>query len=247
MNHEWHIEPSQKLTFLDERVNKVLKSLLIFLIPVIVVLGSVSLLTTDSYLTYEYGKLNFPADAYGFTPEQRCIMASTNVHYVQAHLPDNELAKQTLNGVPVYNEREVSHMADVQAVFQSILRLWQFALFLSVIVGLALWKNGQRLLFWSGVQWGGIVTSGLILIISFLAYFGWQTWFELFHRLFFLPGSWLFSYQDTLIRLFPMQFWFDATLTISFLSFTIGALLALLGWRGQKAIARRAADTLQSA
>lgn len=247
MNHDWHMEPIQKLTFLDERVNKVLKSLLIFLIPIIVVLGSVSLVATEAYLTYEYGRLNFPADAYRLTPQQRFIMASTNVHYVRAHLPDNELAKQTLNGVPVYNEREVSHMVDVRDVFQFILRVWLLAFILFGTMGILLWRNGQRMVFFSGVQWGGILTAGLILTIALLAPFAWQTWFELFHRLFFLPGSWLFSYQDTLIRLFPMQFWFDATLTISFLSFTIGALMALLGRHGQKAIARRAADTSQSA
>jgi uncharacterized membrane protein len=79
-----------------------------------------------------------------------------------------------------------------------------------------------------------------MLTIALLVFVAWQTWFEFFHRLFFLPGSWLFSYQDTLIRLFPMQFWFDTTLTISFLSFTGGLLLALIGWRGQEAVAKRA-------
>jgi integral membrane protein (TIGR01906 family) len=224
---------------MPEILRKILKALLILLIPLILVLGAVRLLTTDSFLAYEYGKASFPPDAYGYTPQQRFIMASTNVHYVRAHLPDNELAKQTLNGVPVYNQREVSHMADVQAVFQAVLRLWQFAFILFLVVGLVLWKNGQRMALWSAVQWGGIVTSGLILTIGLLAFFGWQTWFELFHRLFFLPGSWLFSYQDTLIRLFPRQFWFDATLTISFLSFIGGLLLAFLGWRGQLAKTRR--------
>jgi len=41
----------------------------------------------------------------------------------------------------------------------------------------------------------------------------------------------LFSYSDTLIRLFPVEFWFDATLTISVLSLAGGLLLALIGWR----------------
>jgi integral membrane protein (TIGR01906 family) len=226
---------------------KFLKALLILLVPILVVLGSVRLLTTDSYLAYEYGKASFPVDTYGFTSQQRFIMASTNVHYVRAHLPDNELSKQTLNGVPVYNEREVSHMADVQAVFQAVLRLWQLSFLLFVILGIFLWQQNQHMAFWAGVQWGGIVAAGIILTTAVLALFAWQTWFELFHRLFFLPGSWVFSYQDTLIRLFPMQFWYDATLTIASLSFAGGLLLALIGWRGQKKTAERAADTLQPA
>jgi hypothetical protein len=43
----------------------------------------------------------------------------------------------------------------------------------------------------------------------------------------------MFNYSDTLIRLFPEKFWFDAALTISGLSLLGGLLLALTGWRWQ--------------
>lgn len=39
--------------------------------------------------------------------------------------------------------------------------------------------------------------------------------------------------SDTLIRLFPERFWFDAALTIAGLSLLGGLLLALIGWRWQ--------------
>jgi uncharacterized membrane protein len=70
--------------------------------------------------------------------------------------------------------------------------------------------------------------------LPLLAVFAWQFWFNTFHLIFFKPGSWLFSYSDTLIRLFPVEFWFDATLTISSFSFASGLLFVLLGWRWQK-------------
>jgi integral membrane protein (TIGR01906 family) len=214
-------------------ITRILKALTILLIPILLMLGSARLLTTDAYLAFEYGKTSFPPDSYGFTPQQRFILASTNIHYVRAHLPNDELSKQTLNGVPVYNEREVTHMADVKAVFQGILRVWQGAFLLLLLLGFIFWQNGKRLVFASAVQSGGLLTSGIILSIALLAVFAWQTWFDLFHRFFFVPGSWLFSYSDALIRLFPVQFWFDATLTISLLSFVGGVLLVLIGrqWR----------------
>ena len=56
------------------------------------------------------GRSSFPPDSYGFTSQQRFIMASTSTHYVRAHLPGDELSKQTLNGAQVYSEREVSYM-----------------------------------------------------------------------------------------------------------------------------------------
>ena len=152
---------------------------------------------------------------------------------MRAHLPNDELSKQTLNSVPVYNEREVTHMADVKAVFQVILRVWQVGFILILLLGVIFWQRGELHAFASAIQSGGLLTSGIILTIALLAVFAWQTWFDLFHRFLFVPGSWLFSYSDTLIRLFPVKFWFDATLTISLLSFIGGLLLVLIGrqWR----------------
>lgn len=216
--------------------------LVVLLIPIVLILGSVRVLTTDAYLAFEYGKPGFPSDTYGFTPRQRFILASTNIHYVRAHLPGNELSKQTLNGQPVYNEREVSHMADVQNVFQYFLRIWQYAFVLLALLGLIFWKSGRLQDFASGIQTGGLITSVLILSIGLLAALAWETWFNLFHRFLFVPGSWMFSYADALIRLFPAQFWFDATLSLSALSFTGGLLLTFLGWKWKHGIAERSYD-----
>ena len=214
-------------------MTRILKILLVLLIPILLIFGSARLLATDTYLAFEYGKTSFPLDSYGFTSEQRFELASTNFHYVRAHLPYNTLSKQTLNGTSVYNSREVSHMADVRLVFQVILRVWHIAFFLFLLLGFIFWQTGERKPFASALQSGGLLTSGIILAIALLAIFAWQTWFELFHRFFFVSGSWLFSYSDTLIRLFPEKFWVDATLMISVLSFIGGLLLILIGrqWR----------------
>ena len=150
-------------------MERILKTLLVLLIPIILLLGSARLLATDTYLAFEYGKSNFPPDSYGFTSQQRFILASTNIHYVRAHLPNDELSKQTLNGVSVYNEREVTHMADVKAVFQGVLHVWQVAFILLLLLGFIFWQNGERKAFASALQSGGLLSSGLILSIALLA------------------------------------------------------------------------------
>jgi len=216
------------------QLTQILKLFTILLITIFIVGGAVQLLATDSYLTFEYDKASFPPDSFGYTQKQRFILASTNIHYVRAHLPGDELSKQFLNGLPVYNPREVSHMADVQAVFQSVLRVWQAAFILLTLLSFIFWKKGERKALASAIQSGGLLTSGIILSITLLAIFGWQFWFETFHLFFFKPGSWLFSYSDTLIRLFPVEFWFDGTLTISVFSLVGGLLFALFGWRGKR-------------
>lgn len=219
-------------------LRRILKAGLILIVPLIVVLGSVQLLTTDQYLSFEYSKSSFPPDAYGFTPEQRFSLASTDVHYVSAHLPEDALARQKLEGRPVYNPREVGHMEDVRAVFQAVLRVWHLSLVLFVLLAALLWQRAGLEDIASAVRWGGLLTTGIITGIAALALFAWQTWFDLFHRFFFAPGSWLFSYTDTLIRLFPVEFWFDAVMTIALISLAGGSLLALIGWRGQRLLAR---------
>lgn len=214
-------------------ITKLIKFLLVLLIPILVILGSARLLATDAYLVIEYGKRSFPPDVYGFTSQQRFELASVNVHYVRAHLPDDALATQKLDGTPVYTPREVSHMADVQSVFQVILRIWQVAFVLLLLLGFILWETGEHRQFAAAIQYGGLLTSAMILTIALLAIFAWQFWFNIFHLFLFQPGSWLFSYSDTLIRLFPVKFWFDATLTISVLSIMGGLSLAWMGrqWR----------------
>lgn len=208
---------------------RIARILLALLIPLIVIIGAVRLLMTDQYLAFEYGKSSFPPDAYGFTPQERFDLASTDVHYVSAHLPEDALGRQTLEGAPVYNSREVAHMADVRGVFQSVLRLWHLSLVLSLFLAVLLWQTGTPELIVPAVQAGGLLTAGLITGIASLAIFAWATWFDLFHRLFFAPGSWLFAYTDTLIRLFPVEFWFDAVVTLGLISLAGGLLLALAG------------------
>ncbi|NDJ62146.1 MAG: DUF1461 domain-containing protein, partial [Chloroflexi bacterium] len=65
----------------------------------------------------------------------------------------------------------------------------------------------------------------------------WDYFFTLFHNLFFESGTWQFLYSDTLIRLFPEQFWFDAALIIG--GFNVIMSLGVLGitWRwGRRAV-----------
>jgi integral membrane protein (TIGR01906 family) len=219
---------------MSSRRTKILKLFIIVLIPILIIITAVHLLATDQYLAFEYSKASFPPDRFGFTQQQRFDLASSDIHYVRAHLPGNALSEQTLNGAPVYNPREVSHMSDVRAVFQRIFQVWQVTFILLILMGFILWQKRERQMLGSAIQWGGLLTAGIITSVGLFAVFAWQSWFSTFHLFFFESGSWLFSYSDTLIRLFPVEFWFDATLTISILSLAGGLVLALLGWQGKR-------------
>jgi integral membrane protein (TIGR01906 family) len=217
-------------------MTRLFKTLIVLAIPFFVMLGSARLLTTETYLAFEYGKASFPPDTFGFTQQQRLELASVNMRYVRDNLPDDTLANETLDGKPVYSEREVTHMMDVQTAFQTVWRALWIATNVILLSGFVLWRRGDLSALASAIQSGGLLTAALIGSIALLALLAWQVWFDNFHLIFFEPGSWLFAYSDTLIRLFPLQFWMDATFTISAFGFIGGSLLAFLGWRGRAAL-----------
>ncbi|MBE0409204.1 MAG: TIGR01906 family membrane protein [Anaerolineales bacterium] len=206
--------------------------IIVLLIPVFLVLGSVRLLVTDRYLAFEYGKTSFPVDPFGFDQSQRLENASTNFRYVRENQPVEVLAGQQLGEQPLYNARELNHMQDVQSVYQIAMWVWRSALVLSLLAVLALvWQAESRPVLFAAFRAGGLLAVGLISVVGALVALAWQAWFVAFHQVFFAPGTWTFNTSDTLIRLFPEKFWFDAALTITGLSLAGGLLLALVGWR----------------
>ena len=76
-----------------------------------------------------------------------------------------------------------------------------------------------------------------------LAVLGWEQFFTDFHRIFFANGTWTFSLQDTLIRLFPGQFWVDAGIVIGALVLLASLLTLILTWptRKRRGLPKRAA------
>lgn len=211
------------------------KILIVFLLPFWILIGSVRMLVTSEYMRAEYNKVGFPEDIFGFNKEQRIGFASENVRYLRDNLPISMLEEQNNQGKPLYNIRELNHMEDVQNVYQFFWKAW---IAISVLIGLiyilTLARRGNWRAFSSAIKLGGFSTAGLIAIVGILAFVGWDTWFLIFHKLFFANGTWTFSYSDTLIRLFPQKFWMDAVFTISGLSLIIGLFIGFVGRIWQK-------------
>ena len=211
-----------------------LKTLMAVLLPLVLIIGPVRLLVTNEYLAFEYGKADFPMDPFGFDQAQRLAYASANFRYVREDQSIATLADQRLGDVPLYNDRELRHMQDVQNVYQAVWLVWRIAAGITLLAALALaWRTEARPDLAATIKWGGLLTASLVAVVGLLAVIAWRFWFVAFHQIFFAPGTWMFDYSDTLIRLFPEKFWFDAALTLSGLSLFGGLLLALVGWRWQ--------------
>lgn len=221
---------------------RVLQLFFTIAVPILLVLGSVRLVMSPLFLQIEYHRTDFPEDRYGFSREDRLEYAPYAIDYIlngedidylgNLRLPRNQCQigaeNATSTGCLMYSRGELNHMRDVQTVTQ-------IAYLVAIIVAgnvflwaVWLWRNPvQRMYIWRGVQQGSIVTLSLIAAIVVVAIIAWDTFFTLFHTLFFESGTWRFAYSDTLIRLFPEQFWFDAAIVVGTLT-SIGAIILFM-------------------
>jgi integral membrane protein (TIGR01906 family) len=201
--------------------------LVTLLTPFAVIMLVVRLLLTPLFLQVEYRLPGFPADDYGFTQADRLRWASPSLVYLVNNAGIDYLgALKFEDGAPIYNERELAHMLDVKKVVQKLLNTWLVAL--GVLAALGIWARRAHWLaeYRLGWQRGGFLTVGLLVTISLFAVVSFWQFFSAFHALFFSGDSWLFSYSDTLIRLFPLRFWQDCVIFIGGSSILIGLALA---------------------
>lgn len=138
-----------------------------------------------------------------------------------------------IGGVPVLNERERAHMRDVRTVFIGLFA----AAAISVVVLLVASRRRDRGRLWRSVRRGAI---GLIIgtvVLGFVGLVAFDQLFELFHRIFFPPGSYLFDpATDRLVQLFPFQFWEESAMAVGVVIIALSSLTAwVAGRRGAAA------------
>ncbi len=200
--------------------------LVTILVPIALAVAAVRLLLTPAFLQFEYRTPNFPADAYGFTQQDRLQWSEIALQYLNRSEDISFLRDlQFEDGSPVYNERELRHMVDVQNVLRSVLRVWYGVLAALAILGVWAWSGGWLPAFIQAVGRGGGLTAVLIGAILVLVVIAFGVFFVAFHQVFFQPGTWQFLYSDTLIRLFPERFWRDTFLVVGTLAGGAGLLL----------------------
>lgn len=208
------------------QVIKVFSWVVTILVPLALVLTSVRLLLTPTFVHFEYRTPNFPHDPYGFTREDRLDWSLIALDYLLNDEDISFLANLRFpDGSPVYNQRELDHMEDVKDVVQAALVVWYGSLLGLVILGLWAWRANRENVFRQSLARGGLLTTFLVGAIILLVLLAFGFFFVKFHEVFFAPGTWMFRYSDTLIRLFPERFWRDAFLAIGMLSAGGGILL----------------------
>ncbi len=134
--------------------------------------------------------------------------------------------------VPLFNERETSHLTDVKNLFRTVFRVQEasLAFALAFVVGVFIWaaEAPLRILARMLLQ-ASLFTLGLLALFGVLALVGFDELFLRFHLVAFTNDLWkLNSATDHLIQMFPRDFWFDATMLVAGLTAVEAVLLASL-------------------
>ncbi len=107
-----------------------------------------------------------------------------------------------------------------------VLWVWRGALLFALAAGVALARQpATRPLLLAGLMAGAAIVVVAVVVLLAYVLLNFNSFFTNFHRVFFESGSWMFSYSDTLIRLFPLRFWSDVALLIGGASLLEGVLL----------------------
>ena len=215
--------------------NKILRTILQILVTILVIvfllLTGIRLLLTEAFVQLEYNMPGFPEDPYGMTKAQRLEYAPIALEFLLNGADDSFLGDLTFeDGTPLYNERELSHMVDVQVLTVLFLKVWYVSIGLLTVVTFWAWRGNwwrEYLKMLSNAGLTTIVVLGTLILLLVLSF---DLVFTNFHRIFFEGDSWLFLYSDTLIRLFPERFWLDAFAIVGVFTF-VGGLGLWLGLR----------------
>ena len=178
---------------------------------------------TPQWIGFEQGRAQ--AEAWtGYTTEQ--LRTATDA--IVGDLVFGGDYAVTIDGQPVLDPRERSHMVDVRTVFRG---LWILAT-ISVVVLVVAARRADRAATWRAVRGGaiglavGTVALGVVGLVAF------DQLFEAFHEIFFPAGSFLFDPSaDKLVQLFPFDFWQETALVVGAAIIVVSLVVAAVAGR----------------
>ncbi len=208
-------------------VLRIAKTYLIVIFPIVLVLLAARLVMTPLFLQFEYNRADFPEDSFGFTREDRLNYAPYALNYLLNGAGVKYLGDlKDADGRLLYEADELRHMRDVKNLTQIAFGVAFVAGLIGIADAVFLFRRSRESLR-GALFYAAFVTLALVVAIVVVALVDWEGFFVSFHEMFFQNATWYFPTSDTLIRLFPEQFWFDAALTIG--GITVGVSLLTMG------------------
>lgn len=186
------------------------------------------LLARPEFTRWEYSRPGFPP-SFRFSPQEREEFSMATLRYLITGETLDYLRALADESGPIYNERELRHLADVKRVSNGALLALRLSLAFALLLAIAFLLKGWQRELAIGLLTGVLMLTGLGLALGVMALVNFDLFFTLFHRLFFEGDTWLFPYSDTLIQLYPLPFWVDATRWWFVISGVLAGVTGLLG------------------
>jgi len=183
--------------------------------PCVVVAVAVLLFLNPIWVGFDQDRSDV-AGLTGYSPAQVRQVTGSILSDLVFGPPNFDVA---VSGSPVLDVRERGHMADVRTVLTGMGLVALLAAI--VLLALGLMSRGAPW-FWRAAQTGGkVLAVGVVVVgLAFAVFFDQA--FELFHELFFPPGTYSFDPRlEKLVQLFPDQFWSETSVALA------GAVLVL--------------------
>lgn len=213
-----------------------LRTLVLIAVPFVLAVGALRLTTLPWYPTWAYEHAGVPPDPFGIDPAERRYMAQVCIYFLNAPHDLNILRDlRFADGTVAFNERELEHMDDVKVVFDQLTVAGLVALAVGLLAGAVLVRREGTPALWGALSNGGLLTFVALIGVALFMLIAWDSFFVAFHQLFFSGDTWLFPYSDTLIRLFPVEFWQGVGLIVGGLVGVSAFVLALVGRALEKA------------
>jgi len=199
-------------------------------LPIAIITTNVRWLATDPGFYHAQFAASDVASTTGFAPEELERLTATFIRYFEGP-PGRLEAFLSRDGAaqPVFSARELDHLEDVQALMHGVYRLQGLSLatLAAVVAPWLLWC-GQAC--WRRIAHATLAGSALTLVVlvaaGLLALTNFQWLFLQFHLVSFTNDLWqLDPSRDNLIRLFPAEFFFAATLRVALFSLLATILL----------------------
>lgn len=204
----------------------------VLLLPMLIIGTSLRSLVTDREFMLRGFLDNNVAETTGLDDQQLQRIADAFVAYFQG--PSGQIQMQvTAFGQPrlLFNDREVAHMEDVQALIQFFLRMQVIAaavvavrILVAVFLDRGVVNLGRDMLISTALMVALVVLVGIASAIDF------DGLWTRFHQIAFRNDLWLLDpTRDYLIMLFPEPFWYTATIRMATTIAVQTLLVALVG------------------
>jgi integral membrane protein (TIGR01906 family) len=204
----------------------------VLLLPLLIIGTSLRGLVTDRELILQGFRDNQVATTTGLDDPQLQRIADAFVVYFQA--PPGQIQMQvTAFGQSrlLFNDREVAHMQDVQALIEFFLRM-QIVAAAFVVIRLVLGVVYDRspLPIGREMLWSTGLIVALVMLVGILSLIDFDSLWTTFHQIAFRNDLWeLDPTRDYLIMLFPEPFWYTATIRMAATVAIETAALAVVG------------------